>query len=56
VAFETKVILTILAERIALADTVKEAYGAVQRASNVEGVKLPPYEEFRKELLKEKEG
>lgn len=53
---ETKVILATLAERIALADTVKEAYGAVQRASNVEGMQLPSYEDFKKELMKEKEG
>ena len=54
-ALETKVILTTLAERIAIADTVKEAYGAVQRAANVEGMQLPPYEEFKSELMKEKE-
>ena len=54
-AYETKVILTMLAERIAVADTLEEAYGAIQRASNVEGVKLPSYVELRNELKKERE-
>jgi hypothetical protein len=53
-AYETKVILSALAERVALADTVKEAYGAIQRAASVEGVKLPAYEDFKYELKKEK--
>ena len=52
-AYETKVILTSLAERIAKAKTVKEAYGAVRRAANVEGMQLPPYDEFVKEMDKE---
>ncbi|MCL2215459.1 MAG: hypothetical protein FWB91_00435 [Defluviitaleaceae bacterium] len=55
-AYETKVILTALAERIALAETVREAYGAVQRAANVEGANLPPFDDFKKELMKEKEN
>jgi len=55
-AFETKVILTLLAERIATAETLKEAYNAVQRAANVEGVQLPEYEDIRKELFGEKEA
>ncbi|MCL2198883.1 MAG: hypothetical protein FWB80_08170 [Defluviitaleaceae bacterium] len=52
-AYETKVILTALAERIVKADSVKEAYGAVRRAASVEGVQLPQYDDFKKELEKE---
>jgi len=53
-AYETKVILQQLAERIVVADTLEEAYGAVQRAASVEGVKLPTYDEYKKEIMKEK--
>jgi len=53
-ALETKVILTAVGERIAIAETLKEAYGAVQRMANVEGVSLPPYDELKEELRKEK--
>jgi len=52
-AYETKVILTLLAENIAKAETVKEAYGAVRRAASVEGVQLPPYDEFKQGMEKE---
>jgi len=51
-AYETKVILTMIAEAIARAKTVKEAYGFVVRAANAEGLKLPTYEEF-KEILEQ---
>ncbi|MCL2108596.1 MAG: hypothetical protein FWH20_04530 [Oscillospiraceae bacterium] len=49
-AYETKVILTLLAEQAAKAKTTKETYNAIRRAANVEGLQLPPYEEYQKEL------
>jgi hypothetical protein len=52
-AYETKVILTLLSQQVAKAKTLKEAYTAIARAANVEGVKLPSYEELRKELEEE---
>ncbi|MCL2574402.1 MAG: hypothetical protein FWE34_07625 [Defluviitaleaceae bacterium] len=49
-AYETKVILSLLADHIGKAKSVKEAYNVVVKAANVEGLKLPSYEEFQKEL------
>lgn len=49
-AYETKVILALLAQQIGKSKTIKEAYTAVVRAANVEGLDLPTYEEFQKEL------
>ena len=49
VAYETKVILTLLAQQIGRAKSIKEAYTIVVTAANVEGLKLPTYEEFLKE-------
>jgi len=49
-AYETKVILTLLAQQIGRAKTVKEAYTLVIQAANIEDFKLPSYEEFLKEL------
>jgi len=48
--YEIKVILTLLAENICRAKSVKEAYKCVARAANVEGVCLPTFEEMRAEL------
>jgi hypothetical protein len=53
-AYETKVILALLAQQIGRSKTVKEAYTAVVRAANVEGVQLPTYEEFLRECEEEK--
>jgi len=52
-AYETKVILTMIAEAIARAKNIKEAYGFVVRAANVEGLQLPSYEELKELLEKE---
>ena len=49
-AYETKVILTLLAERTAKAQTVKEVYAAIARAANNEGLALPTYEDMVKEV------
>jgi hypothetical protein len=53
VAYETKVILMLLAQQVAKSKTIKEAYGAIARAANVEGVNLPPFEEFLAEIEKD---
>jgi len=51
-AYETKVILTLLAEYVGRAETVEEAYEVIVRAANVEGLELPNYEDFKKALKK----
>jgi effector-binding domain-containing protein len=48
-AYETKVILTLLARHIGKSKTIKEAYTAVVEAANVEGLQLPSYEQFIEE-------
>jgi hypothetical protein len=45
-AYETKVILALLARQVGNAETLEEAYSAIVDAANVEGVLLPSYEEF----------
>jgi len=47
-AYETKVILTLIAEAIARSKSVKEAYGYVVRAANAEGLELPSFEDMKK--------
>lgn len=54
-AYETKVILKLLADGIGRTQTTKEAYNVVVRAANVEGLQLPTFEEFQSELKKERE-
>jgi hypothetical protein len=49
-AYETKVILSLLAQQIGKSRSVREAYMAVVKAANVEGVELPSYEDYQKEL------
>jgi len=49
-ACETKVILTMLAEYIGRAKSIKEAYNFVVKAANAEGLELPSYDEFQKKL------
>ena len=51
-AYETKVILMLLAQQIATSKTLEEAYQAIARAANVEGIILPSFDEFKKELQK----
>jgi hypothetical protein len=53
-AYETKVILALLAQQIARAETLEEAYRAVEMAANVEGVNLPSYEELREKFGEKK--
>ena len=52
-ASETKLILALLAQQVGKAKSVKEAYNAIVKAANVEGVQLPSYEDFLKELDEE---
>ena len=49
-AFEIKAILSALADSIAKSKTLKEAYMAVMKAANVEGVSIPTYEDAMKEI------
>ena len=53
-AYETKVILTLIAEAIGRTETVEEAYNVVVQAASVEGVSLPSYEEFIAQLRSKK--
>jgi len=53
-AYETKVILTLIADAIARAKSTKEAYGYVVRAANAEGLQLPSFEEI-KEIIEQEE-
>jgi len=53
-AFETKVILSLLARHIAKADNLEEAYEAVVDAANVEGLDLPSYDTMVAKVKKEK--
>ena len=48
-AYETKVIMSLLARQVGNSETIEEAYAAVVQAANVEGLKLPSFEEFKKE-------
>ncbi|MCL2089102.1 MAG: hypothetical protein FWH14_06440 [Oscillospiraceae bacterium] len=45
-AYETKVILALLAQQIGRSKSIKEAYNIVVSVANVEGLELPDYEEF----------
>jgi len=49
-SYETKVILSMLAEYVGRAETVEEAYEFIVQAANVEGLKLANYDEFQKKL------
>ena len=53
-AYETKVLLNLLAQQMALLDTAEEAYQAVAMAASVEGVDLPSYAEMKAKLRKPK--
>ena len=53
-AFETKVILSLLARHIAKAESLEEAYEAVAEAANVEGLDLPSFQEMLKKVKKGK--
>jgi len=46
-AYETKVILTLLAEALVRTENVREAYGLLVCAANAEGLQLPSYKDAR---------
>ena len=52
-AYETKVILMLLANQVALAKTTKQAFEMIRSAAQVEGLTIPEYEELRALLLGE---
>jgi len=49
-AYETKVILRLLANQIALAETIEQAFEMVRTAAQVEGLTIPNIEDIRAEL------
>ena len=53
--YETKVVLTAVAQIINKAETLKEVYTAVEKMANVEGVLLDPYSGKEKEEKDKKE-
>ncbi|MCL2697626.1 MAG: hypothetical protein FWE74_06055 [Oscillospiraceae bacterium] len=52
-AYETKVILTLLADKAAMAESAEEVYDAIRKAANVEGLQLPTYKEYKEEIKKD---
>jgi len=52
-SYETKVILSLLAQQVGKSKSIKEAYTAIVKAANVEGVELPSFDDFQKEHLEE---
>ena len=49
-AYETKVILTLLAQQVGKAKSLREAYTSIVEAASVEGLQLPSYDEYREKL------
>ena len=49
-AYETKVILRLLANQVALAETLEQAFEMIRTAAQVEGLIIPDLDEVRKEL------
>jgi len=49
-AYDTKVLLSSLAQNVAKSETVEEAYLAIIQSANVEGVQLPTYDDAVKEI------
>ena len=54
-AYETKVILKLLANQVIYAKTAKEAYNMIRSAAQVEGMVLPKYEDAMAELHEDEE-
>jgi len=51
--YETKVILRLLADSVARSKNLKQAYGYIARAANVEGLELPDYETVKAAIEQE---
>ena len=47
--YETKVVLSALADITVKAKSTKEVYASIQKMANVEGVVLKPFDEAKKE-------
>ena len=54
-AYETKVILKMLANYTAQAKSIEDIYKFIQNAANAEGLELPPYEVLKREYSGKKE-
>ena len=52
-AYETKVILMMLANQVALAKTTKQAFEMIRSAAQVEGLSIPEFEQVRAALMGE---
>jgi hypothetical protein len=52
VAYESKVLLASMAQILAKADSVEEAYNSLANIANVEGVILEPYQVIKKNQAK----
>jgi|GEM_PF-5133623 len=46
-SYETKVLLALIASRIAKSETLEEAYRSIADAASIEGLSLPPFEEAK---------
>ena len=55
-AYETKVILTLLAQQAAQAKSLREMYKYIAMAANAEGLALPTYDDMKKALSAEREA
>ena len=53
-AYETKVILTMVANYICRAKTLKQVYDYIAEAAKTEGIDMPSYDEKIKKLESEK--
>ncbi|MCL2018315.1 MAG: hypothetical protein FWG70_01030 [Oscillospiraceae bacterium] len=51
-AYDTKALLSVLADTVIKSKTLKEVYLSIMKAANVEGVTILPYEEAIKEVEK----
>ena len=53
-AYETKVILTMLANDVVKSKSLEEVYNFIAKAASVEGLNLPTYAEAKKEFKESK--
>ncbi|MCL2071840.1 MAG: hypothetical protein FWH07_06375 [Oscillospiraceae bacterium] len=49
-AYETKVLLSLLGDVTVKAESTEEVYLSIQKMANVEGVFMKPFDEAKKEL------
>ena len=53
-AYETKVILSLLAQQTVRSSSVREVYSIIAKAASAEGMTLAPYDEALKEVEEER--